>query len=276
MGASLAAARISHLEAIMRPDFGKVITERPRAGGNGHHDRKGYKKRLQKDGLDAVQRESIKERSGGTKEFTDVLGPIKGFLRKATGRKWDDVYSEISKVLPASGGMSYTHARGHLFDYVELKTQVIDGDIYDMRGHKVYRDWYVDDDGILREMPRESYKYKQRPPKVFTKTEKGEWLIFDRQHTHVWYACEMRPYESSGTAFEEVGYKRKTKRAYKTYPMVYDVFLKCSVWGGNGWSSRHLLGDNYGASVYCVSKRQISSNEIKRYKLTPAPQMLAA
>lgn len=59
----------------MRKDMGKVITERPRAHGTRKGTRKGYKKQLQKE-LDHTTKESMKERSGGTKEFTYVLGPI--------------------------------------------------------------------------------------------------------------------------------------------------------------------------------------------------------
>ena len=48
----------------MRQDMHKVITERPRDGGNGSLWHKGYKKRLQREGIDMVQRESIKKLRG--------------------------------------------------------------------------------------------------------------------------------------------------------------------------------------------------------------------
>src|SRR5262245_364682 len=99
----------------MRQDFGKCITERPRTKGLGKITRKGYKKRLLKDGLDCVQKEPITRQHSYDKNFTDVLGPIFGFLTKNVGRPWSKVCSEISASLPATGGVSYSHARDHLF-----------------------------------------------------------------------------------------------------------------------------------------------------------------
>jgi hypothetical protein len=157
----------------------RVITERPRVHGMGRLRAKGYKKRLQRDGLDFVSREPITAMRGGTKSFTDVIGPLEGFLRKNCGRPWGNVCSEISAVLPAAGGVSLSHARDHLFEMVEEHTQIIDGEVCDSNGTPIARSWrhrqfYVDTRGVLRQMsPRRSYK-RYRTPKVFAKSETGE------------------------------------------------------------------------------------------------------
>lgn len=263
----------------MRPDMGKVITERPRSLGE-KRARKGYRKELQRDGIDRVRYESMKDRCGGTKVFTDVFGPLVGFLHKSCGKPWDLVMSEVNEALPATGGVSYSHARDHLFWMVEEHTQLIDGEYYDSKGLPIsggwrWREFFVDVNGILREAkPRESRwrNLFKREKKTFPKTDAGEWIIFDKQHTHVWYACEMASYKSTGniTRQKTTAYLRNYSYTEPVYPIVFDVFLKCTV------ARPHMLTQFYGANVYCVNKRQLNKREIRKYKLTSANKMMAA
>ncbi len=110
----------------------KVITERPRVKGWAYSRKakKGYRKQTDKIPLDEQpKRESIKTLGGDTKQFTDVLGPLEGWVRKQIGRPWRLVSAELDAALPARGGVSLTHARGHLWDFLETKVIecVIDG-----------------------------------------------------------------------------------------------------------------------------------------------------
>ncbi len=248
----------------MRADIGRVITERPRK--NTYPGvAKGYKKQLQKDGLDHVSKEKMRKQNGDTKEFTDVLGPIVGFLKSRCGRLWDKVYSEISEALPASGGVSYSHARDHLFQMVELHTQVIDGVLCDSRGKELhgYPEFYVDQKGFLRKTKVKRYRSRFQKP-VFKKTDDGEWIITDKQG--VLFACTMDTYESNGqigtmTPYID-GYYYNPNRTVPTYPRVYDVFLKETI-----SSPKQLKLYDWDGKVYCCRKRQLNKREIKRYKL---------
>lgn len=97
----------------MRYDMGKCVIERPRRGsgnrsakarwyGRIHQDETGE---LDYDGFTRLpvssKQEGYHNRIGG-KHFTDVLGPIEGYLRASVGRHWDDVYSELCKGLGQS------------------------------------------------------------------------------------------------------------------------------------------------------------------------------
>jgi hypothetical protein len=261
----------------MRHDMAKVITERGRRGSSYKKDRKGYKKRLQKEGLDYVKRESMKARGDSDKDFTDVLSPLEGFLRKNVGRPWGKVCSEISAVLPASGGISLMHARGHLFqDFVEQHTQYIDGEVYDSKGYPLNSGWrrrqfYVDPRGFLRQVDQVSYKWKKDGEPWYHKNNRGEWLVFDKWDTQCWFACVMVPYQIIRSEPREHKYSFSKTVFYFSvdiYPPVYDVMLKLSISGqDNVYSDRNLLHRTYGALVYCAARRQLGKGEIKKYKL---------
>jgi hypothetical protein len=247
----------------MRKDMGKVITERPRTGSRYKKDDKGYKKLLQKEGLDHVRQEKIKMRGGNERNFTDVIGPLAGFLEKNVGRPWDKVLSEINQSLPATGGVSYIHARDHLFQLVETKTRLIEGELCDSKGLPI-RGWvrfFVCPKGFLRKRKRERYKWQNTAP-TFTKTEAGEWIIQDMQG--IWYACQMKelkevckvPCDNPHLSIR--GIKRSV------HEMVYDVMRKEQT------SDPWVLKKWYGSAVYAAVKRQLNKREIKHYQLREA------
>ena len=88
----------------MRTDMSKVVTEAPRYGHS--NPSKKWGRRLSKDEYDADDhgptRAPIAARrqyGWNAKEFSDVIGPLRRYLRKQVGRPWDKVWSEISRTL---------------------------------------------------------------------------------------------------------------------------------------------------------------------------------
>lgn len=83
----------------------KVVTERPRHG----HANKSKKTALRsrryesEDQLDDLPKRvsSGRHRQHGwdAKEFSDLIGPLKRFLRSQVGKNWDKVYAELSQSL---------------------------------------------------------------------------------------------------------------------------------------------------------------------------------
>ena len=80
----------------MRSDMAKVVTERPRRG-HGNPSKK-WGRRLRKNEYDAEdhgpKRAPIARRhqyGWNAKEFSDLLGPLRRYLRKQVGRPWDKV-----------------------------------------------------------------------------------------------------------------------------------------------------------------------------------------
>jgi hypothetical protein len=111
---------------IMRPDMAKVLVERPRSGGYARD--KGYRKQMERTPPEEWRRrEGMKARwGGGSKWFSDHLGPLRRFLRSNVGRPWDKVYSEICAGL-AAGFPVREHFLRHVFDLVARDVILIDG-----------------------------------------------------------------------------------------------------------------------------------------------------
>jgi hypothetical protein len=111
----------------MRPDMKKVVTERPRGGG-GVRKPKGERRDWQRfSAEDFPHREKIRAKwnRNRPKYFTDVLGPLYGFLLGQVGRPWDKVYSEIAQNLPKTS-MQNRHIYTHVWQFVEKHVILID------------------------------------------------------------------------------------------------------------------------------------------------------
>lgn len=216
----------------MRSDIAKVITERPRKGG-GLKAPKGEVKASQRGLEEMPKREGMRKKwqqGWNGKESTDVIGPLEGFLRKNCGRPWNKVFSEVSAVLPASGGVSLTHARDHLFQMVELHTQIIDGELCDSKRHPI-RSWvefYVCPKGFLRHQPRKKFRWDNKQP-TYKQLASGEFLIEDERE--IWWACHVI---GNASTFPE-------------FPLT--------------------LVAKDGKQFLCYSKRQLGKREIKKYGL---------
>ncbi|HEY9702477.1 MAG TPA: hypothetical protein V6C58_08530, partial [Allocoleopsis sp.] len=87
----------------------EIVIERPRHGG-GIKTPKGSKKILQQNGLDWIQRESMRkpwQRANDAKSLSDHLGPLKRLLWSKVGQNWDDVYSELCQRLDKNSVLGF-------------------------------------------------------------------------------------------------------------------------------------------------------------------------
>jgi len=112
----------------------KVVVERPRWGSRVRNQKFGARLRYIEGHDYEEQPKKTKGfesyHDGWGKEFTDVLNPLKRFLRSNVGRPWDKVYSELS------AGLDKRKTTGrHIFQHVE---------------QMVERECYVGDDGKVR------------------------------------------------------------------------------------------------------------------------------
>ncbi len=103
----------------MRSDMAKVVTERPRRG-HGNSSKK-WGRRLRKHEYAAEDhgpsRAPIARRhqyGWNAKEFSDLLGPLRRYLRQQVGRPWDKVWSEITRSLD-----SRSLTGQHIFDHIQ-------------------------------------------------------------------------------------------------------------------------------------------------------------
>src|ERR1700722_596161 len=205
MNAELATERE---KLTMRSDLAKVVTERPRAGLR-IKSPKGYSRNLQRfSDEDHPKREKIRQKwktyHNDAKVFTDLLGPLYGYLKKQVGRPWNKVYSEIAKKLPRKS-LQGIHIQDHIFQFVELNVVMIDGkphhktqpryseitEIYSVSGEK-YPDLYVNpDNGLLckAKVKKIVRKNNQRLPGI--KLYPGVQL---HKIKDVWYEVKVKQY----------------------------------------------------------------------------------
>ena len=150
----------------MRPDFCKVVMEAPRHGSHWRN----LKTKLRVSGklYDPEVHDDLPSREkvfpNPSKDFADILGPIKGFLRSRIGRPWNDVYSEIRSVISPNASAPIRH----IWEF-HMKGEVVvncffgdDGKIYHigkfMRGLEEVKGFFVHPEtGRL--------EYKEYPPK---------------------------------------------------------------------------------------------------------------
>ena len=168
----------------MRPDMGRCVIERPRYGSANRSAKArrfgvirfdpedGY----HYDGLLKIplgSRQHAYHKRRGDKDFSDVLGPVFGYLRKHCGRPWDAVFSELARVL-GSGSYPIRHVlHDHILDAIR----------------KGYADFEIDGHGILRELPRTRWRLsppEKEPLREIAVAENRCYLKIKR----IWYlAC---------------------------------------------------------------------------------------
>lgn len=200
--------------------MGKVLVERPRPGSrDGSRPRKGYWKRLQLEltSGDALPREGMKARCGGTRFFNEHLAPLRRFLQSNTGRPWNMVYGEICKHVDR-GNVVQKHILTHLFDYVVTNVVMIDGQPCrgagtGWRAHgeplrtSHYRDqWYVcPKSGLLRKskyVPRASRR--PDPPRHLKLNNKQLCVFRNRRWELISVALLAQPLLEVSPAYDEI------------------------------------------------------------------------
>lgn len=202
----------------MRKDMGKVITERPRGGSRSRN--KKYGESIRWDGHDGNydnQPKRVTSSARGqygydAREFTDVLGPVKGFIRKNVGRPWNKVYSEVCKVLDKRK-VTHKHVIDHMFQWVET-SPIFCPDGYWRSPDNIYS--RLNDDGqleyygmepefivhpktglLVANKPRESKgariaRWREREKQNQKDTVKIDESSCYRKINDIWYRCKIR------------------------------------------------------------------------------------
>lgn len=112
------------------------------------------------------------------KEFDDKLGPIYRWLRSQIGRKWDEVKSEIFQTFDTRN-LAGQHI---VFDHMLSSVQEVENPRYSYRevpgepeSSYYYNDFYVDDEGMLRQKKYIPRRSRWHNPGVHTKVI-TDWL----------------------------------------------------------------------------------------------------
>jgi hypothetical protein len=128
----------------MRSDMGKVVTERPRSGSSNPSAKARWYGRITQDAdgydydgftrLPVSRKQEGYHKKIGDKSFTDVLGPIRNYLRSSIGRRWNDVFSEISRTL----GRSTWPVRHVLTQHIDVAACTFRGRDGEIHAHDKY------------------------------------------------------------------------------------------------------------------------------------------
>jgi len=106
----------------VRSDLNKLLCERERLfAGATYKDRVRCKQTIDEDDVGGIEkmRRPYKMHYTIMKEFNENLNPLKGVLRKAVGRKWDEFFSDLSRVFDTRSVIN-RHIMEHLYDYVAI------------------------------------------------------------------------------------------------------------------------------------------------------------
>ncbi|PSF38492.1 hypothetical protein C7H19_05775 [Aphanothece hegewaldii CCALA 016] len=229
--------------------LGEIVIERPRGGSRCSSRRlKGVKKELDRitkeateDGLLSPYLIKVKDKS---KDLSDHLGPLRRLLRSKVGQPWDQVYSELCQQLKPNT-LTGLHVISHLWDYVVLHVEMIDGVPYHKASasHRRY--------GPLGSYYQDNYFVHPETrilclaPKVTNfnkKPKKPDDLIWiDDYHQYrkiddIWYVI--------------------TFKDFTPYLVVTDVVLKVPM-------TSKIAYDEYKKQIYAAHKRQCSKRELK-------------
>ena len=104
---------------------GQGDCRRPRIGSRLPSRKKGYRKYVQKSGIDNLPpREPMLGRWRGRERWlNEHLGPMRRFLRSRVGRPWNKVHQELCEHVSFDNAVQ-KHVLAHVFDYVQLRVEI--------------------------------------------------------------------------------------------------------------------------------------------------------
>lgn len=230
----------------------KVVIERPRwsPGPN----KMGRQANLPDELLPKVQ--GMRRPYNCRKAFTDLLGPLRRWLRSQLGRPWNDVYSEACAVIKPDSAIRL-HIKTHLLQFVERYTFIHEGEVcildpYAGKPRRIesqrfgWEVFYVHPvSGFLLAVKPQSRR-QWRQDRISKKRETLRWLDSRsalKRINGIWFMCEFReiPIDTPFRAYDYVAGKSL---------------------GRGGLTKRD------GAFHHCISKRQLSRRVLRRYGLT--------
>lgn len=276
----------------MRPDMSKVIVERPRWGSSMGLARRFRRIDMKRVALDEDDVEQMPGRVGHrraarltrrSKSLSENLNPLRRWLEKQVGRRWDDVWSELSANVRADNTVQQ-HVRDHVADFVAWRTFVRDGQVFaasrrwgspcrvgDWRGPELYVDPVTA--VLCRARRRDAWKAEQRRREADRRATRDARMrvIDERRQLHLladgnWWEVKLARVPR-GTIVE--GGRRR-----EVCLPVTDVVLRA----GLSPLDAGVLYDRH--AVYAVAKRPLSAREIRslglREREAAAPASLRA
>jgi hypothetical protein len=260
-------------ELFMRQDMYKVIVERPRRGKAGD----AIAARLRKD-FEGPTR--LGTRAGyGYRSLNENLAPLRRYLRAQIGRPWNKVFSEICAGIDRRNTVQQ-HIHEHIRDFIAIDVDVRYGRLVDLATRwrffggdpGISQELYVDPrTGLIR--PNKDYRSWRRGAaerrqreqvEIATRRRKVDERVFLLLLDDIWFRVEVDLLPKGRLVENVVNGK---PRRHLIAELRYDVVLRRSIsrmMQTELQQCKHLYGST---DLYAVSKRQISTREIKAHRL---------
>jgi hypothetical protein len=260
-------------ELGVREDMYKVIVERPRRAKEGD----AAAARLRRD-LDGPMRLGM--RAGyGYRSLNENLAPLRRYLHAQLGRPWNKVFSEICAGIDRRNTVQQ-HIHQHIRDFIAIDVKVHEGRLVDLADRWRFRpsefgvsqELYVDPCSGLIRLNRH-YRAWRRGAAAYRKREAAE--IASRRRVvdertllllldDIWYRVEVGVLPTERVVENVID--GKTHRRVLVEPR-YDVVLRKPISRAVQADSRQCK-ELYGSTgLYAVSKRQISTRDIRAHQL---------
>jgi hypothetical protein len=240
----------------------KVVVERPRGG-------QGWAKKFPRPQMpfdDLPKYQGIKRPHEHRKWFTDLLGPLRRWLRSQVGRPWNDVYSEACAVIKPDSVVR-AHIKTHLLDFVLRDTFLREGEVWCFARYRWFgtnelqvsllatrwTGFYVHPaTGALCEIPpRRRARWRDKSTDELMRVQRwvDDATLLCRLNGS-WFECRMEAFPVRDIRHEG--------------PLRFDL-------NTHRLLSRDDAKRLYGRAVRCVAKRQLSRRELRRHGLVNTP-----
>ena len=257
----------------MREDMYKVIVERPRRGKDGN----AAAARLRNDFNGPTR---LRARAGyGYRSLNENLAPLRRYLRAQVGRPWDKVFSEICANIDRRNTVQQ-HIHQHICNFIAIDVGIREGQWVDLANRwrflpsnfGIYQELYVDPHSGLIRLNKDCHSWRQSAAR---RRQREQAEITARRRTldertllllldDVWFRAEMDVLPDNQHIEKVID--GKTRRCVIA-EIRYDVVLRRNVSREMSDELRQCKRLYGSADLYAVSKRQVSTREIKAHRL---------
>lgn len=237
----------------MRPDMAKVIVERPRVGSRLPSRKKGYRKYVQRTGLDnlPIREPLLGHWRGKGRYLNEHLGPMRRFLRSNVGRPWNKVHQELCEHVSFNNPVQ-SHVLTHVFDYVQQRVEVRGREVFSLNRWRGGRPL---DPGTMYVCPSTGLLKLVRSPAPSQPPERfglGRLTQYHRRNG-VWWELRLRGLSEPGEVLRRHSPRRPRANDDKTW----DVWLERAV----SLQDDAELVSIYGGKLAAISKRPLTPQE---------------